>query len=385
MASTSGKTPKARFDWENCEIIERNKEPSHVTAIPYNNTEAALKAIPIESPNYKSLNGNWKLNWVKRPEDRPKEFYKPDYDVSSWKEIPVPSTWMMHGYDIPIYTNMKYPFSIKTHNIPSIDHNFNPVGSYRTNFILPKEWHGNKIFIHFGAVESAFYLWVNGDMVGYSQDSFLPAEFEITPFLKEGTNTIACEVYRWCDGSYLEDQDFWRLAGIFREVYLYQTPLTHLRDFFVWSDLDENYTDAKLNVKLAVRNFLNRPSYGTKVSVKLFNAEGQQVKLDSELEAIIDIGANSESIMQIQAPIKAPHKWSAEDPYLYRVILELFDASGRLLEVDSCRFGFRKVEIKDERIWINGQKIYFKGVNRHEFDPDFGRAVPYEQIGRAHV
>ncbi|MBN2447084.1 MAG: beta-galactosidase, partial [Phycisphaerae bacterium] len=200
--------PDLPLDWENPEVFSRNKEPGHCTLMPYADVASALECKREASPYFQSLNGNWKFNWVGKPADRPIDFYKPGYDVSGWKEIPVPSNWQRHGYDQAIYLNITYPYPA---NPPYIPHERNPVGSYRRQFTVPGAWDGREIFLHFDGVKSAFYVWVNGNMVGYSQDSMTPAEFNVTQYLQPGANTIAVEVYRWSDGSYLEDQDMWRL------------------------------------------------------------------------------------------------------------------------------------------------------------------------------
>ena len=244
-----------RLDWENAEMIGQNKEPAHNTLIPYHDIKTALNNKREESRFYKSLNGNWKFQWVKRPADRPSDFYKIDYSVDDWDEIPIPSNWQMHGYGIPIYLNIRYPRSVNTKEIPKIDHEYNPVGSYRTEFTIPENWENREIFIHFDGVKSAFYLWINGEKVGYSQGSMTPAEFNITPHIQEGKNILAIEVYRWSDGSYLEDQDMWRLSGIYRDVYLFSIPKVHIRDFYVYSQFDEDYRNAILKVRIKARNY----------------------------------------------------------------------------------------------------------------------------------
>ncbi|MHA2131305.1 MAG: sugar-binding domain-containing protein, partial [Promethearchaeota archaeon] len=224
-----------KTDWENPEMIGQNREPAHNTLIPYANVESALNGLRENSIYYRSLNGKWKYHWVKKPADRPIDFYKLEYNTSEWDEIPVPSNWQMQGYGIPIYLNIRYPRSVNKKVIPKISHEYNPVGSYRTEFNIPEGWDGREIFIHFDGVKSAFYIWINGVRVGYSQGSMTPAEFNITRFIQKGNNALAVEVYRWSDGSYLEDQDMWRLSGIYRDVYLFSVPKVHIRDFFVYN------------------------------------------------------------------------------------------------------------------------------------------------------
>src|SRR5699024_1167174 len=250
-----------QHDWENEQVIGINKEPAHVSSISFPDVETALNSERKDSPYYKSLNGQWKFKWSAKPADRPKNFYKPSFNVSGWDVIKVPSSWQPQGYGVPIYTNAVYPFKMEppyvTKTPPEEYTSYdlrNPVGSYRTEFIVTDDWDGRELFIHFGGVKSAFYIWVNGVKVGYSQGSMTPAEFDITEYAKSGKNTVAVEVYRWSDGSYLEDQDMWRLSGIFRDVYLTSTPKVRIRDFSVRTTLDKNYRDAQLKVTTYIYN-----------------------------------------------------------------------------------------------------------------------------------
>jgi beta-galactosidase len=261
-------------DWENPQVVGRNKEPGHCTLVPYPDTDSALQCERQASEFYKSLNGKWKFNWVSKPSDRPVDFYKPSYDVSKWDEIPVPSNWQMDGYGRPIYLNIRYPFTV---NPPYIPDDYNPVGSYRTEFEIPSGWNGRQVFLHFDGIKSASYFWLNGQSVGYSQDSMLPAEFDITKYLKPGVNTLAVEVYRWSDGSYLEDQDMWRFSGIYRQVYLFATPQVHIRDFAVRTDLDDSYTDATLMVRPVIANFNSEDIRGWTIEGQLYDAEKKPV------------------------------------------------------------------------------------------------------------
>ncbi len=367
-------------DWENPEMIGLNKEPAHCTLMPYASQEEAIEGNREASRFYQSLNGIWKFHWVSRPDERPLDFFRPDFDVSDWKEIPVPSNWQMHGYDRPIYLNVRYPFR---KDPPRIPHDNNPVGSYRTKFEIPRKWSGRQVFIHFEGVESAFYLWVNGEKVGYSQGSRTPAEFRITPYLREGKNILAVEVYRWSDGSYLECQDFWRMSGIFRDVYLFSTPDVHIRDFEAFCDLDEEYRDAVLRVKARVHNYGSRAAFGLKVEVTLLDREkrpvGQEVLMEG---SSVYISPGAESLVMMKADVENPLKWSAEKPHLYTLLLTLKDNHGKVFEIESCRFGFRKVEVKDGQLLLNGQPILIKGVNRHEHDPDTGHYVSPESMVR---
>ena len=371
-------SPEKLNDWENPLVVGRNKEAPHVPALSFSDMKSALKGSPQATPYYKSLNGQWKFHWVGKPSDRPLDFYKPDYDVSAWDEIPVPSCWEMHGYGIPIYTNVTYPFPA---NPPSIPHDYNPVGSYRREFEIPSEWTGRQTFIHFGGVYSAFYLWINGQMAGYSEESKTPAEFNITKYLRPGRNVLAAEVYRWSDGSYLEDQDMFRFSGIFREVYLSSMPEVYIRDFFLRSILDGQYRDATLQATVSVKNLSGKPSEVCKIEVMLVDEERKLVSTSPLLSGkVVSLDPEAEVKIEMKARIKNPRKWSAEDPYLYRVILILKDARGKVHEAKSSNFGFRQVEIKNSQLLLNGVPIKLKGVNRHEHDPDHGRAIPFERM-----
>jgi beta-galactosidase len=351
--------------------------------MPYPDIETALKADRTNSPFYRSLNGKWKFNWVNKPADRPLDFYKPDYDVSKWKLIPVPSNWQMHGYGIPIYLNSRHPFPP---NPPHIPHNYNPVGSYRRQFTMPKDWKDRRIFLHFDGVKSAFYLWINGMKVGYSQDSMTPAEFDITKYLKSDKNTIAVEVYRWSDGSYLEDQDMWRLSGIYRNVYLFATPQVHIRDFFVQTDLDDNYTDATLKIRPRISNYTDQDVEGWTIEAQLYDPNKEPVlnePLTRTVSSIINEKYPQRDTVKfalLEQKISNPMKWSDEFPNLYTLVMSLNDAEGKTIEAESCRVGFRKVEIKEGQLLVNGRSIKLFGVNRHEHDPDHGRAVPVSRM-----
>ena len=372
---------QGRLDWENAEMIGQNKEPAHNTLIPYQDIESAMKGIRETSIFYKILNGNWKFNWVRKPSDRPKDFYKVDFDVNSWDEISVPSNWQMHGYGIPIYLNIRYPRSVRKKDIPKISNEYNPVGSYRTEFNIPKNWNEREVFIHFDGVKSAFYVWVNGEKVGYSQGSMTPAEFNITKYLRKGKNLLAVEVYRWSDGSYLEDQDMWRLSGIYRDVYLFSTPKVHIRDFFAYCIFDENYEDAILKSRIKIRNYGSNNVKNLKVEISLLNDQKNYIESEILMSDTISIDTNTERIIELQNEIERPKKWSGETPYLYDLILKLKNPNDHIIEVEHCKFGFRQVEIRDDGgFYINGQSIKFKGVNRHEHDPDHGRAIPYSRM-----
>jgi beta-galactosidase len=384
-------------DWENEEVIGINKEPARATGLSFASVDEAIQAYDLKvptdafkkwtaSPFYQSLNGQWKFHWVKQPSERPVDFFKTDYDASAWETIEVPSNWEMKGYGTPIYTNITYPHLRQP---PKIIGNVrsdytaatepNPVGSYRTTFIVPATWNGRETFIHFDGVESAFYLWINGEKVGYSQGSRTPSEFNVTGFLKPGENSLAVEVYRWSDGSYLEDQDFWRLSGIYRDVYLFSTPKTHIQDLFVLSDLDDTYQDAEVSVTVSLRNLKDSVSR-QRIRATLVDAQGTKTALGRS--AVTRVQPGQPTSIAIKAQVKSPLKWTAETPNLYTVVVELLNARGRVQEVRACRFGFRKIELKDQQFFVNGVSVLLKGVNRHENDPDRGHAVEINSMIR---
>jgi beta-galactosidase len=373
-------TTESANEWEDCNVIEINKEPPHNTLMVYNSIEEAINEQK-DSANFTSLNGVWKFHWVKKPTERPLEFYKVDFDVEYWKDIDVPSNWQLKGYDIPIYTNVKYPYSINTKEIPSIDHDNNPVGSYRKHFSIPREWLDKEIFIHFAGVKSVFYIWINGQKVGYSQDSMSPAEFNITKYVQEKDNVLAVEVYRWSDGSYLEDQDMWRFSGIFRDVYLYVTPKVHIRDFYVHGDLDDNYINGILNLRVKIHNYSLIEHTNLNLECLILYNKEKIVDIGNLVESSIGLKPLSERTILLQKEIINPKKWTAETPNLYEIVLILRKVNNEILELEKSKFGFRKIEIKaDGGFYINGKSILFKGVNRHEHDPDHGRAVPLSRM-----
>ena len=352
-------------EWENQKIFAINKEPGHPTLIPYASEEEMKADAAYEHPwertassRYMLLNGTWKFNWVKAPEERPVAFYKPSYDVSSWKEIEVPSNWEMKGYGTPLYTNVTYPFLnnppfIQPQRGYTLEQEPNPVGSYRRDFALPKDWAGKEVYLHFDGVYSAFYVWVNGKRVGYSQGANNDAEFNITPYVKKGNNTLAVEVYKWSDGSYLEDQDMFRLAGIHRDVYLMARPKAHVEDIRTESVFNGDLSEVTLKTTVEASAL---------VEVSLFDEEGNKIGEGAEIS------------------VKDPQLWSAEKPYLYTVQLAVYDKAGKLQECTFFKHGFRKVEFRNNKLYINGVLTYLKGADRHDIHPVHGKAVPVESM-----
>lgn len=383
------KRKRSKNDWENEQVFERNKEEGRATFIPFANTKEmqadASYLTPWKRTNssrYLLLNGNWKFHWVKQPSERPVDFYKTNYDVSGWNEIPVPSNWEMQGYGIPIYTNQNYPFRnnppfIQVQEGYTVMEEPNAVGSYRRDFTLPADWKDKEIFIHFDGIYSAAYVWVNGKRVGYTQGANNDAEFRITPYVKSGNNTLAVEVYRWCDGSYLEDQDMFRLSGIHRDVYLVATPKIRLRDIHLASSINDNLDKAELKIKANIHNYGKKVKDAT-LHVSLLNPQGKPIRSIAVSTGQMD--NNMENICEGKMSISNPLLWSAETPHLYTVNFELTDNQGNVLEATSQQYGFRRIEIRNNKVYINNALVLFKGVNRHDIDPRLGKAVPVESM-----
>lgn len=363
-------------DWENPEVVGINRAPAHATAVPYPSVALALAGERMDSPWVRLLNGEWQFHWAPTPADAPEGFEQVAYDASGWDAIEVPANWQMQGYGYPQYTNVQYPFP--PDEMPRVPHDSNEVGSYRTSFVLPDEWQGRRIAVVFGGVESAFYLWLNGQFVGYSQDSRLPAEFDLTPYLRPGENLLAARVYRWSDGTYLEDQDHWRLAGIYRDVYLCASPWLHVRDFLVQTPLSADYVDGALQVRAWAENAGDGPAE-VSLRVSLYDAEGRPVFEEPVAEGV-KLAAGEERALEFERLMPNPQKWTAETPYLYTLVLALHNAHGELIEAQSCRVGFRQVELREGKLFINGTPVLLLGVNRHDHDPERGKSVTRETM-----
>ncbi|MEZ4583713.1 MAG: glycoside hydrolase family 2 TIM barrel-domain containing protein [Caldilineaceae bacterium] len=365
-------------DWENPKVFGVNKEPAAATLMPCASRAEALRRDRMASSFCKLLNGEWRFLWYPNPAAVAAGFEAVDVDTSAWDTIPVPANWEMMGdilhgkpkYNVPHYTNVTYPFPID--RLPGVPEDDNPIGIYRRTFTVPDAWAGRRVFITFDGVDSAFYLWVNGQKVGYSQDSRGPAVFDLTPYLVDGDNVLAAQVFRWSDGVYLEDQDFWRLSGIYRDVYLWAAPELHVRDLFVRTELDENYVNADLRVTAKVRNYGDALGAG-QITLELVDDRGDLVFAPLTVEVGADAGA--EETVEFDQWLEDPAKWSDEFPNLYTLVATLTDPDGTVLEVQSCRVGFRKVEIIDGALCLNGVALEIRGVNRHEHDPDHGHVV----------
>ncbi|MBN2000189.1 beta-galactosidase, partial [candidate division KSB1 bacterium] len=347
-------------DWENPQVIGKNKLPAHVFFIPHQDEESALSFDPQRSDCYQSLNGNWKFHFYAKPADVPEDFFEPNFPDNDWDHIEVPSNWQIKGYGKPIYTNVRHPFEA---NPPFIPQNNNETGAYRQKFQVPQDWRKKNIILHFAGVQSAFYLWVNGKKVGYSQGSMTPAEFDISRYVRRGDNLLAVQVLRWSDGSYLEDQDFWRLSGIYRDVFLYALPKIAIQDYKVETQFDKEYKNAQLSVDIRT-NSGKKPT--GQIIVSLYDKEGKQIFSKQEVVA--------EKVF-IRTDVQNPLKWSAETPNLYVLTLQLLDKNGNVEQSIAEKIGFRQVEIVNGQLLVNGAVVMIKGTNRHEIEPERGRAI----------
>ena len=372
----SGGKPRL-FDYENPEIIGINKRAAHAVWLPYDDEGALMRG---EASPYKlSLNGVWDFKWVYGKAPTPANFALPGCNTDDWDKIDVPSVWQLKGYGKPYYLAFAFPpaLSTKKRRIPEIDQSQNEKGFYRKSFTLPENFLGREIFIHFGAVKSAFYLYVNGQRVGYSQGSMTPAEFDITDYLTPGENLVAAEVIRYCDGTYLEDQDMWFFSGIYREVYLYAEPKCALLDIFARAQPDEDYLSWTLKVDIFTEN-TSDADFSGEIETILCDYAGFAPLERLRAGAHTPAGAQAET--RFEKTVAQPRLWSAEEPNLYRIVAVLRDAAGEIITVKSIIFGFKCVEICDEKLLINGRPVLLCGVNRHEFDPDCGWAVPRERF-----
>jgi len=359
-------TEKEPRDWENPAVFNINGEAYHASFISFPDEKSVIEGKNTSSPNYLSLDGIWKFHYADSPDKRPFWFFKDDFDTRKWDDIEVPSNWQMKGYDVPIYVNAAYPFK---KNPPYIEHSWNPVGSYKRTFTVPASWKKKDVFLQFGAVSSAFYVWVNEQLVGYREESKLPAEFNITKYLRKGKNSLAVEVYRWSDGSYLEDQDFWRLSGIQRSVFLHARPETRIADFFAVADLENNYKDG--NLKLSVELESAESNTGD-LSLKASLFDGIDEIYSSEKKTRME---GRKVSLDFTGQFPSVKRWTAETPELYTLVLTLKDQSGKILESVGTRIGFRKVEIKNSQLLVNGVPVTLKGVNLHEHHDITGHVI----------
>ena len=361
---------------ENPSLTQENQQPPHVPLYPFQKEENALKEDPGLSPWYQSLNGPWKFSWHANPYDAPGEFHNPDYLVNDWSEITVPGTWQIQGYGYKIYRNI--PLEFGPYDPPNVPDHLNPTGLYVKEFIIPDSWEGRKVFIHFDGVKSAYWVWMNGNYIGFDKGSMTAGEWDLTNYVHPGTNRIAVKVVRWSDGTYLEDQDMWRFSGIYRDVYLYAPPRIHIRDFFVKTDLDNNYKDADLIIDAKVHNYDSIEYDNLLLDVELIDPSRKTV-FTKNLKAGTLL-ANDEKSVEMSFKVDDVSLWSDEKPDLYKLLMILKEPEGVVLEIIEESVGFREIEIRDAQLLINGVAVKFRGVNRHEHDPHYGRTMTRELI-----
>ncbi len=367
--SLEGQVSLSFKEWQSPVTVEVGKLPPRATMMHYAAAADVFADAYDRSPWFQSLNGNWKFHYADRTSARPEVFHEENFRDGDWPSIPVPSNWEMQGWGIPIYTNFIYPFPP---NPPFVDPAHNPVGSYRTRFEVPAHWDGRQTILHFGSVSGAMYVWVNGKAVGFSKVAKTPAEFDITPYLKPGVNLLCCQVIRWHDGSYMEDQDMWRLTGIERDVYLYAKGELSVQDFFLKTGLDDQYTNGTVAATVDLRPLTSKVIPDVAVALEIFDAA--RTRIFSQ-EKKVKAGTQVSFIGQVMKP----QQWSAEFPNLYTAIITVKDATGKVIESTGGKVGFRRVEIKNGSLLVNGKRILVKGVNRHEHDPDRGK-VPTRDL-----
>jgi len=351
-------------EWKDARVNQVNRAPMHANYFAYESEKAARENLREKSENFLSLNGPWRFLWVKDADARPTDFFKINYDDKGWAVMQVPGIWELNGYGDPLYLNIGYAWSNQfANNPPETPVENNHVGSYRREITVPANWSGRQVFAHFGSVTSNIYLWVNGQFAGYSEDSKLEAEFNITPYLKPGKNLLAFQVFRWCDGTYLEDQDFFRLSGVGRDCYLYARNAKHIKDIRVTPDLDGQYRDGTLAIEATL-------SGAGSVQIDLYDKKGQTVASQT-------VKGSGRLAGTLQ--VANPEKWTAETPNIYTLMATLKDGD-KTVEVIPVKTGFRKVEIKNAQLLVNGQPILIKGVNRHEIDPKTGYYISPERM-----
>src|SRR5574344_220653 len=378
--SASAQTGK---EWDDPKVTSVNREEAHTLAIPMANEADVSKNDMRVSPYYQSLDGTWKFDWVSNPSKVQEDKCAKDYNDASWSDIDVPSSWQVYGFrnnknwDKPLYCNVAYPFSYNesTYSVMADRPGWftyrgdmtNPVGTYRRTFTIPSDWEGREVYVRFNGVGHGYYLWVNGQRVGYSEDSYLPSEFNITKFLTAGENSIALQVYRFTSGSFLECQDYWRLTGIQRHCFLWAAPKSQIRDYFFTTDLNDSFTAAKANVNLTLTNIQT----GSRVEAKIMDGQQEIARAESEVKGSLSLDMN----------VSNPRLWSAETPNLYDLVITLKDAEGKTIDIRGSKVGFREVGIRsDGALTINGQRMVFHGVNRHDFSPVNGRAITDAEI-----
>lgn len=375
-------TTAACPDWENHQLPHRNRQPARAHFVPHLTHDAAMTFDADRSPLVQSLNGAWHFHLADSPAEAPRTFHEPAFDVSKWDTLQVPGVWQMQGgpghrYGKPHYTNVTYPIAIDPPHVPTD----NPTGCYRRSFTLPDAWTGHRIFVRFEGVNSAFHVWVNGKEIGFSQGSRTPAEFDITDHVRKSDNTLAVRVYKWSAGTYLEDQDMWRMSGIFRDCCLLALSPAHLHDYTARTTFDADYRDATLDLRIITRNLGSDDAAGLQLTAQLFDANHQPVA-NAQRGETLTLNAGTTQATSWSIPVVTPRHWTAETPHLYHLVMQLADAGGKVLQVIAARIGFRQVEMRGRNLLVNGRAVMFKGVNRHEHEPTRGQAIGVESMMR---
>jgi len=360
---------------ENTSVFEVNQEEGHVPLVPYASVEEALARNMEKSAQYLSLNGTWKFFYAETPDGTPDGFYQTSYSDRNWKNITVPGNWEMQGFGDPLFRNVTTPFKP---NPPGVPREYNPTGSHRRSFDLPAGWKGKQVFLRFEKAASASFVWINGKEVGYNEGGQEPAEYNITPFLKPGRNILAVNVYKYSDGYYLEDQDYWRLAGIFDNVWLFATPAVHIFDWFAITDLDDRYRDATLDLSVNIKNYSGTAGENYTLKATLYNSKNETVQTIFSLQFSILPGIKHTA--KLTGNVVNPDKWSAEFPALYTLVFELVDATGKTVEILSGTIGFKETEIRNQVFYLNGKPVKLNGINSHMQHPDLGHVMNEETI-----
>ncbi|HKJ79497.1 MAG TPA: glycoside hydrolase family 2 TIM barrel-domain containing protein, partial [Prolixibacteraceae bacterium] len=363
-------------DWENPAVFEKGQNAPHAFYVPFSGKAAAVKNDVTSNENYQLLNGQWKFKWVKTPGEVPEGFWEPGFNAKEWDEIKVPANWQMEGYGDPKFRNIALTFETDPPNVPAY---YNPVGCYKKSFSVPRGWKEKEVMLRFEGIKSASYVWVNGKRVGYNQGGFEPAEFNITPFLKPGKNDLSVQVIRFSDGSFLENQDMWRLSGIYRDVKLYTLPKTFIHDYYVTTDLDENYKNAKLAVDFDIQNKSNGMST-VSLEIDVLNKQGKSILNQGIQSQNIKVESNNSKKVAVSTLVENPLKWSAEYPNLYTLVVELKNEEGATLEAFTKKIGFREVGYNNNILTVNGVPVKLNGVNSHMHHPRHGQAVPLETL-----
>ncbi|KRF10011.1 beta-D-galactosidase subunit alpha [Paenibacillus sp. Soil766] len=362
-------------DYENVNMLQINAERPRAASIPFANAQAALVDDRTSSPYYHCLNGEWKFYYSENPFKTPERFYEQAFSCEAWDTLPVPSNWQLHGYGVPLYSSSKYPFPVDPPFIPKM----NPTGCYSRMFNIPDSWIDRSVILAFDGVDSAFHLWVNGMEVGFGQGSHNRMEFDITPYIRSGENKLAVRVYQWSTGSYLEDQDKWRLSGIFRDVYLLSIPTVHMFDVRIRTRLNETYREGLLELAVTLTNRSDR--WGENCGIHAVLLESAH-ELASVTLAVAALAPREETVAHAEFPVRDPKMWSAEQPALYTLLLTLTNAEGKVAEAHRYTVGFREVKVQAGRLLVNDMPVILRGVNRNEFDPNLGHVTTMEAMVR---